>query len=497
MDPQYRVERFGMCVRGGNVHQVAALLRSSPELASAGLKGPHGATTPLHLAAERGHFAVARTLLRCGADVHARDEGDNATPLHWAAEGGHLAVCRLLLQAGADPNATDDLHERGPLGWAVGLHGYQPEAARLLLREGARCDLFAAIGLGDPQLLDQALSSTPDAAHSRMSRFEGGRTPIHFAIQRDRLELLPQLIAAGADVNRVSESGETPLLLAAMSGRAEAVEQLKRLGALTDLPSAVALDDPDEFDLALRHAPRSQVDAALCVAAAMGRDAMLEAALGAGADPNARGAADWLRGAPALVLAANGNHTSCVRRLLNCGARADAVSEYPVASALHFAAWNGNLEAIRALLDTGCPLHLEDGMFGADAFGWAAENSQEETISLLIDRGDRMDPARAAHAGRMDLLIKMLDHEPESLNRVFGWGAALHQAALHGRLEMVRLLLERGADTGIWNRDGDTALEVVRRARAGTLRPSNLPTHPEIEGLLREARYRRARRGSW
>jgi len=51
--------------------------------------------TPLHLAAESGHEALALQLLDRGADASAVDSYKR-TPLHLAAENGHEALARLL-----------------------------------------------------------------------------------------------------------------------------------------------------------------------------------------------------------------------------------------------------------------------------------------------------------------------------------------------------------------------------------------------------------------
>ena len=91
----------------GDAATVEALLALDPSLAAARRQGQWGDRTPLHVAAQHGHAAVVEALLRHGADVMARDEGDHATPLHWAAEGGHLEVVRMLVEAGADVNLAD------------------------------------------------------------------------------------------------------------------------------------------------------------------------------------------------------------------------------------------------------------------------------------------------------------------------------------------------------------------------------------------------------
>ncbi|MGL5074981.1 MAG: ankyrin repeat domain-containing protein, partial [Waterburya sp.] len=74
---------------------------------------------PLHFAAHRGHLDIVRLLIKSGADVNAsEDNSSNSKPLHWAATGGYLEVVQLLVESGADLQVIDDWHNLSPLGWA-------------------------------------------------------------------------------------------------------------------------------------------------------------------------------------------------------------------------------------------------------------------------------------------------------------------------------------------------------------------------------------------
>jgi ankyrin repeat protein len=70
---------------------------------SRGKGRPRHPVSALHLA--HASAGCTRVLLRCGADVGARD-GYGRTPLHWAAESGNADVVRLLVEAGADVSAV-------------------------------------------------------------------------------------------------------------------------------------------------------------------------------------------------------------------------------------------------------------------------------------------------------------------------------------------------------------------------------------------------------
>jgi len=98
------------------------------------------------------------------------------TALHFAAYCGDLDELKLQLALGADPNAKDQYRGYSALHW----------------------------------LTDMAAT--------------GG----------ERLEMLRLLVSSGADVNLMSENGETPLSLAraAGSGNEEMVKELLRLGAI-------------------------------------------------------------------------------------------------------------------------------------------------------------------------------------------------------------------------------------------------------------------------
>uniref|UniRef100_A0A8C3W5H4 GA binding protein transcription factor subunit beta 2 n=1 Tax=Catagonus wagneri TaxID=51154 RepID=A0A8C3W5H4_9CETA len=52
-------------------------------------------TSPLHLAAQYGHYSTAEVLLRAGVSRDARTKVDR-TPLHMAAADGHAHIVELL-----------------------------------------------------------------------------------------------------------------------------------------------------------------------------------------------------------------------------------------------------------------------------------------------------------------------------------------------------------------------------------------------------------------
>nr|XP_023656973.1 GA-binding protein subunit beta-2-like [Paramormyrops kingsleyae]XP_023656974.1 GA-binding protein subunit beta-2-like [Paramormyrops kingsleyae] len=90
-------------------------------------------TSPLHLAAQFGHFSTAEVLLRAGVSRDARTKVDR-TPLHMAAAEGHSKIVELLIQNGADVNAKDML-KMTALHWAAEQD--HKKVAELLLKHGA------------------------------------------------------------------------------------------------------------------------------------------------------------------------------------------------------------------------------------------------------------------------------------------------------------------------------------------------------------------------
>ncbi len=59
---------------------------------------------PLHSALAANNIAIARELIRAGANVNSV-AGQGWTPLHYAAASGNEPLAKILLAAGADPHA--------------------------------------------------------------------------------------------------------------------------------------------------------------------------------------------------------------------------------------------------------------------------------------------------------------------------------------------------------------------------------------------------------
>ena len=180
------------------------------------------AGTPLMRAAEAGRVDEVRRLLRKGADVNAKIEDlGGLTALMLAAHRGHLEVVKILLRAGADPNASGGAHGLGffsPLTFAMNPENKNRlELIDTLIAAGAR--------LNPP-------SSFPES-------------PLDTAIDDNDIGLVRALLKRGSDVNWANEFGSTPLATAITTGdkNVDIVRLLLDAGANPNKPRLWLGDD--------------------------------------------------------------------------------------------------------------------------------------------------------------------------------------------------------------------------------------------------------------
>ena len=101
-----------------------------------------------------GHKKLVQFLLNRGADPNAVDYGD-ITPLHIAAEVGHFEITKILLKHGAKVNAETLISRFTPLHKAV-QRNWQ-DIIEILIENGARTDV-------EDLLLGKTLSELMDNA---------------------------------------------------------------------------------------------------------------------------------------------------------------------------------------------------------------------------------------------------------------------------------------------------------------------------------------------
>lgn len=195
-------------------------------------------------ACRQGDVEAVRTLLaEDPALLHQRDAGHNAHGLHFATRGGSLELVRTLLDRGADVNDADDLTRLGVIGWATCIgppEDIPMDVLSLLQAHGARHHIFSAIAVGDLDLIRALVEENPAALDRRLPRGEQGQTPLHFAVGRDRSDILDLLIELGADVNVRDANEETPLGFALLRGNRAAVDRLRAAGATHTPPVAAS-----------------------------------------------------------------------------------------------------------------------------------------------------------------------------------------------------------------------------------------------------------------
>ncbi|KAL7795469.1 ankyrin repeat-containing domain protein [Trichoderma afarasin] len=197
------------------------------------------------LTARGAKLATALKVAKEGKEVNYGEGTWEGTPLHWASDGNNPMI-RHLINLGAKINATD-IRGRTPLHYAV-LNNKSTNI-QLLANVGAdieaRADLEARDWYGRTplQLSVSSYYSNPIERQECIGLLiklgalvnasdSWGSTVLHTVVTEEALtDLIPELLEAGADIEKVDEEGCTPLHLAAVYGCSKATKILLEHGA--------------------------------------------------------------------------------------------------------------------------------------------------------------------------------------------------------------------------------------------------------------------------
>jgi len=181
------------------------------------------------------------------------------------------------------------------------------------------------------------------------------------------------------------------------------------------------------------------------------------------------------RGADANGIACNGsplewavirNRTDAVTWLIAHGADVNRKADFARnvgQTALHSAAFADNPELARILIEAGADPSIRDEAYESTPLGWALHLDRPNAAAFFVEAcWDRCDLDDLIMAGASTETVgKRLDADPEQLAGWTGTGTPLRAAAVSGRVNVVRLLLERGADPDGRSRDGKTARDLA------------------------------------
>lgn len=359
--------------RNGDVKTLAALLDEHPDKLHARAK-PYEWTL-LHAAAR--HLPAVDLLLSRGLDVNAREKGDNTYAMHWAAAAGQLDVVRRLADAGGDVIGRGDDHDLEVIGWATCWDGCDDDAhravAQFLVSRGASHHIFSAVAMNLADEVRRIVADDPSALNRRQSRNENHRTPLHFAVVKNRPEMISLLLDLGADPLAVDGSGQSIAIYATAPDTDKRVMERIRAMTSAELTSAV------RGHRAPRGAPMDLV-------------ALL--ALG-----------DWdtaarlLRESAGLIeprggvlhLMSKRNDTAAVKWLLAHGADPNGLWAHWDADVtpLHLAASQGHAAIVRLLLAGGADASIRDSKHDSEPIGWAEHFERPEIVRILQEHSKK------------------------------------------------------------------------------------------------------------
>jgi ankyrin repeat protein len=400
-------------------------------------------SSPLAEAVRVANANVVAMLLDAGADANRTNE-DGETPLMLAARTGVVKVAEVLLKHGANINARERFRDQTALMWAAAEN--HPEMVAFLVSKGAAVNVRAKANDWPNQM-----TSEPRVQY----RPTGGLTPLLYAARDGCQGCVDALLKGGADIDLPNPDGMTPLMMAIDNAHYELARHLLDGGANPNTwdwwgrtPLYVVINmrgGPDS-----NPGPREPASLDL-----------VKALLSAGVNPNHQ--------LNMLQPSRNGNSGRFKDDLLNTGA-----------TPLLRAAQTFDNEVVRALLEHRALVDLPNAMgvtplMAAAGIGTRTgqsvlgpgppaevESRSIETMDILIRAGADVN-ARVTDTTSLTARIArtstMSNREGET---------ALFFAAQSGRANVVKFLLDHGANVNAMGDSGKALLTAARNNAAIT-----------------------------
>lgn len=215
---------FLSAVRQNNIDHVRVLLDHGSDMYA---RSQTKFKTALHMAASSGYVDIIELLLNRGFRIDSVDEDGN-TALHLACRENKVEAAAMLLNHGINPNLGN---KKGETSLHVAVRGRIINIVKLLL-----------YGKDITQL--ESKSSPPPVSHEievvhsmnenglNINATDSiGRTPLHYAVERQSSTCFIMLMDHNANINATDEKGKSPFYLAIETYAIDIVKLMIGVGA--------------------------------------------------------------------------------------------------------------------------------------------------------------------------------------------------------------------------------------------------------------------------
>ncbi|XP_018616506.2 ankyrin-3 isoform X9 [Scleropages formosus] len=432
----------------GHVEVVAELIKLGANIDAATKKG----NTALHIASLAGQTDVVKELVTNGANVNAQSQ-NGFTPLYMAAQENHLEVVQFLLDNGASQSiATED----GFTPLAVALQQGHDQVVSLLLENDTKGKvrlpaLHIAARKDDTKAAALLLQNDHNAdVESKMMvnrTTESGFTPLHIAAHYGNINVATLLLNRGAAVDFKARNDITPLHVASKRGNGNMVKLLLDRGAKIDAKTKDGLTP-------------------LHCGARSGHEQVVEMLLDRGAPILSK----TKNGLSPLHMATQGDHLNCVQLLLHHDVPVDDVTN-DYLTALHVAAHCGHYKVAKVIVDKKANPNAK-ALNGFTPLHIACKKNRIKVMELLLKHGASIQAVTesgltpihvAAFMGHENIVSQLINHGASPNTTNVRGETALHMAARAGQTDVVKFLVQNGARVEAKAKDDQTPLHIASR----------------------------------